>query len=313
MSTIEIHHCPRCDLRFTNTSEVQAHLRDDHDVVLSGQAASLGRDVPATPATAGRIVVPLDPTRPAPVAARVAMTLAHQASMSVELVAAQPPGLDALTTQSYLHRRVRDVADANLPVTCEDLGPDEPADAILAYLEPGGSSLVCMDSQSRGAVGELAFGSVSQAVTRRSPVPVLLCGPDLDPAPLFDRILVGLDGSDLAEQALAVAIEFGATIGATIELLEVLDTDVVLPPDVSEAAYLNRVCASSPVPIEAFDAIHHRDPARALTEAADRPGTILAVGTHGRSGFRRLRTGSVAMDTVRHATCPVLVVPPPTQ
>ena len=38
---------------------------------------------------------------------------------------------------------------------------------------------------------------------------------------------------------------------------------------------------------------------------------LVVVGTHGRTGFRRLVLGSVAERVVREAPCPVLVVRPP--
>ncbi len=64
------------------------------------------------------------------------------------------------------------------------------------------------------------------------------------------------------------------------------------------------------MPIDEFEAIHDSNPGRALADAAAaRSGTILAVGTQGKTGFQRLRLGSVAVAAVRHATCPVLLVP----
>jgi len=44
--------------------------------------------------------------------------------------------------------------------------------------------------------------------------------------------------------------------------------------------------------------------------AESRPGDLLVIGTHGRSGFERLVLGSVAEKVVRRATRPVLTVPP---
>ncbi len=51
--------------------------------------------------------------------------------------------------------------------------------------------------------------------------------------------------------------------------------------------------------------------ARALVELADRDDDLLVVGDCQRRGLRRLRSRSVARYCVRHAGCPVLVVPPP--
>lgn len=311
--SLEIRQCPRCDLRFTNRSEIDDHLSRDHEHVpiaseVTDESDVLGVGGPLS----GRIVVPVDPSRPAPRAAQVAMTIARQASMSVELIAARPPGFDQFATQRCLHRWVRDIADVNLPVTCEDLGPGEPAEAILHYLETGGVSLLSMETRGRTVAGQFAFGSVTQGVIRRSPVPILLCGRHLQPAKRYSRIIVGIDGSRPAEEALRFATTFGRTIDATIELLEVVDPDVVLPPDVGETGYLHRLTASFRPAIEDFDTLRHRHPGLALAQAASEPETMLAVGFHGRSGFDRLRVGSVATDAVRHASCPVLVVPPTT-
>jgi nucleotide-binding universal stress UspA family protein len=37
---------------------------------------------------------------------------------------------------------------------------------------------------------------------------------------------------------------------------------------------------------------------------------LVIMGTHGRSGFQRLMLGSVTESVLRHASCPVLTVPP---
>lgn len=51
--------------------------------------------------------------------------------------------------------------------------------------------------------------------------------------------------------------------------------------------------------------------ARALVELADRDDDLLVVGDCQRRRLRRMRSHSVARYCVRHAVCPVLVVPPP--
>lgn len=42
----------------------------------------------------------------------------------------------------------------------------------------------------------------------------------------------------------------------------------------------------------------------------DRAVDLLVAGTHGRTGFKHALIGSVAEKIVRHAPCPVLVIPP---
>ncbi len=55
--------------------------------------------------------------------------------------------------------------------------------------------------------------------------------------------------------------------------------------------------------------VRHDSPGEALAEAAEKSeADMIIVGSHGRTGFRRVLLGSVAERVVRLATCPVLVV-----
>jgi nucleotide-binding universal stress UspA family protein len=50
-------------------------------------------------------------------------------------------------------------------------------------------------------------------------------------------------------------------------------------------------------------------PATVIAGIAERAGhDLIALGTHGHRGFRRLLLGSVCESTIRHAPCSVLVV-----
>ncbi|MFD4586022.1 universal stress protein [Streptomyces sp. NPDC058423] len=51
-------------------------------------------------------------------------------------------------------------------------------------------------------------------------------------------------------------------------------------------------------------------PASLLVDSS-RDATLLVVGTHGRTGLRRLMLGSVSGEMLHTAECPVVVAPPP--
>jgi nucleotide-binding universal stress UspA family protein len=122
------------------------------------------------------------------------------------------------------------------------------------------------------------------------------------------RILVPLDGSELAEHALSIAIRLARLNGAAIELMR------VVPPTgqiASAERYLDDVVqhvGEHGVPV--FAHAEMGTPAdQILAEAATgRIGSIV-MSTHGRGGLGRLVNGSVA-DVVVHASpVPVLLVP----
>jgi nucleotide-binding universal stress UspA family protein len=83
-------------------------------------------------------------------------------------------------TEDDLVRAARDVvlrAEAVVPADVRvssvvAVGP--PAAAIVAQAEQGGHDLVVVGSRGLGHIGSLVLGSVSRAVTARSPVPVLV-------------------------------------------------------------------------------------------------------------------------------------------
>ena len=78
-----------------------------------------------------------------------------------------------------------------------------------------------------------------------------------------------------------------------------------------ETAYLRSLANGDPH-ID-FDVLHSTHPAHELADLADRsPVDLLVMATHGRSGWSRLTLGSVAMNVVHRARCPVLVVRPET-
>jgi nucleotide-binding universal stress UspA family protein len=171
--------------------------------------------------------------------------------------------------------------------------------------------MACMASHARTAMGSIALGSVSAAVLRRSPVPVLLVGREVETTSRYERIVVCVDGFPQAEGVLGPASDLAVRLGASLCIVQVVDTDYP-PPDVVDSGYIHRLAAqieAQPVaPREVDFDILHGPVRRAIVAFADKvPGTILALGSHGRSRVERLGVGSVALGVIRHAHCPVLV------
>jgi nucleotide-binding universal stress UspA family protein len=129
---------------------------------------------------------------------------------------------------------------------------------------------------------------------------------------VLDDILVPLDGSPLAEQALDQALELARLMEAQCSLLQVVGPGQ--PGEKAQAeAYLGRVAErlrgqGARARTQVVSARHVHE---AILEQAEAQGnTLVALATHGRGGLGRLLLGSVASKLVQNATAPLLVYRP---
>jgi nucleotide-binding universal stress UspA family protein len=200
---------------------------------------------------------------------------------------------------------------------------DDPADGLVSHAQetvpPG---LLCLSSRSRGAVSELVFGSVTARVIRLLQAPLLTVGPAItDVAAPWRRMLVCLDGSTTAASMLPAARRWAKHLDLELHLLHITyPTSVPVGGDLLAPAE-DRIVASKlqaatdelrDIGIAANWSIgEHTTAAEGITEhAAYRMVDLIALATHGTTGLARLIAGSVALDTVKRATVPVLILRP---
>ncbi|HJZ89787.1 MAG TPA: universal stress protein [Gemmataceae bacterium] len=177
---------------------------------------------------------------------------------------------------------------------------------------------IVMTSHARGPVAKFFLGETATEFFRRSPCPVLLVHPTdrpADPAaaPGVHHVLVPLDGSALAETMVRPAGEFAKAIGADVTLITALAAAADMGPAGKAEAYLTR--AGEPLRAEAIplrcQVVAQGGAADVIVaEAKARPGTVVALATHGRGGLSKLVWGSVAEEVVRRSPTPVLVYKP---
>jgi nucleotide-binding universal stress UspA family protein len=302
-----------------------------------------------------RIVVPLDGSVRAERALQPAMAIARQARGLVRLVAVDPPwvGTELLPwigselsaadhyrqarerMAGYLDGVARQVGETG-PTVETEVRSGRPEEEILDACASWDCDLLVMATHGRGGFGRLWLGSVTDRVIRRASVPLLLVsaadasergGPAPDHGSIR-TILLPLDGSSLATQAVAPAHALGRLFDAEYVLVRVV-VPVVLsraPFDVAPpitAVHPERVAAARRELDETAGRLRaagcqvravvseEADPARALIEMADSmPGSLVAIASHGWGGLRRAVLGSVADKLVRGATRPTLVVRP---
>jgi nucleotide-binding universal stress UspA family protein len=137
---------------------------------------------------------------------------------------------------------------------------------------------------------------------------------------MFDKILVPLDGSQLAEKALPYATYLAKGAGGQVLLVRALETwaatihdSVEKELDLKPRAEAELAAASSKLASEglAVEQFVYPGEAAAIIElvATTHDVGLIAMSTHGRSGFARWAYGSVAERVVRSSTRPILLVP----
>lgn len=215
-------------------------------------------------------------------------------------------------------RAAGSVRPASLKVV--NYAPDK---AILARAAEVGAELIVLGPHRGGGLGAHVLGTTAEAVVRGAPVPCLVARGAL--AVPVRRIGVPTDFSENAGAAIDVALVLSAKMGGdapeivvfhcgwTVEKADDprLGRDEIIPQLESEMQAAVRRLGGSPAAGLRAEVAWGVDPAETVVEYAQRAGLdLLVMGTSGRSGLKRLLTGSVASGVARTAHCPVLLVPP---
>ena len=141
---------------------------------------------------------------------------------------------------------------------------------------------------------------------------------------IVQHMLVPMDFSVTADQALAYAIALAQQFQARLTLLHVLDLTPVTMDEMTvgvvatyleeqeiEAqhllqASLERVQRAG---LQGDSLLVQGTPTQTIVDTAGEQGVdLILMGTHGRTGLAHVFLGSVAQHVVRQAPCPVLVV-----
>ncbi len=315
-----------------------------------------------------RILVPLDGSPRAERALPVAAQVARASGGSVLLVQVVSPPIDyggglarepllteqVIETEMAVASRYLDrVAKAHELIgitTTTDVIFGLPAQDILAEVESQAVDLIVMCSHGRTGFTRWALGSVAQKVARHCPVPVLVlrAGKPVPPASRADAArplsaLVALDGSPLAETALALAANLVVALAAPAPgALHLMQVVKVFPQTAEEGfvsdlneealarakAYLAAVKQRSQetfrdlklsitwsvaLDSDVADAIIGTAEHGEHVEGAEGFGgsDLIAMATHGRGGLERWVMGSVTERVLEATTLPMLVVRPP--
>lgn len=140
------------------------------------------------------------------------------------------------------------------------------------------------------------------------------------------EIVVGVDGSDASRRALRWALREGATRGTSVRAIMVWESRAVLAgpapmlmrPDLAphhvqqehrnELREMVTECESETPGVAVHAELAEGHPVAVLAERSEN-AAMLVLGDHGRGTVSEAVLGSVALHVIRHAHCPVVVIP----
>ena len=148
---------------------------------------------------------------------------------------------------------------------------------------------------------------------------------------MYKRIVVGIDGSELATKALRHAVVLAKDFQAKLFVVTATEPSILIAPGAemmavdtgaiiaeleeaktkTAAADLNAAAGLAEASGVVIEKIHVPSAiaAEAIVETAEKEGAdLIVMGSHGRRGLGRLLLGSQAAEVLAHAKMPVLVI-----
>jgi nucleotide-binding universal stress UspA family protein len=300
------------------------------------------------------ILLPLDGTPAAEQAIPWAVNIALKTNATLKVVRVFfPPmptyGEGMMAADPSLYQEVKDnelsyinamqqkltATHPGLHLTAELIEADDTAAGMIAdYAKQHGVELTVMTTHGRGSLARFVMGSAADEFLQRSAVPTLLIRVEDDQATPaepkgFTKVIVPLDGSDLGEMALPVAMAMAKHYDAAVELYTVLegveDIQALTGKSLGPAEAILEPHSAVPAArtyLEGLQVKHagqakeikirleeHGEVAHKLIGCTD-PEHLVVLASHGRGGLSRMLFGSVTDQVLRSANGPVLVVRP---
>ena len=201
-----------------------------------------------------------------------------------------------------------------------------PIDMLLDLSEQ--CTMIVMGSRGLGGLSGMVMGSVSAAVVSHAECPVVVVREDnpLDETTKYGPVVVGVDGSDVSQQATEVA--FAEADARDSELIAVhtwmdmqmqsslagvtaaqADWNEIEQQQISLLEERLQPLVEQYPNVQVKKVITRDRPVRALAEQAE-GSQLMVVGSHGRGGFKGMLIGSTSRALLQSAPSPLMVVRP---
>jgi nucleotide-binding universal stress UspA family protein len=278
------------------------------------------------------VIAALDPHRDDSSAASLGLLLARVTGAPLLLASAYtvPPLVDAQSLRDgalagieQVRRRVIEQAGPAVEVSSTVIADDaSPARAIQRLADWRNAALVVVGSSSRGPIGRMKPGAVTDRLLHGAPCPVVVA-PSGYSADSLDLIGIAFLERPDGRAALAHGCELARAAGALVRIITVREpTDWRFsgPLEASQLAAIERAqdeaaqramtagLAAVPESRSAGGEVVSGEPHQVLA-AASTGFDLLVCGSRGHGPVQTLLLGGVSHSLVRDAACPVLVVP----
>lgn len=180
----------------------------------------------------------------------------------------------------------------------------KPFEMIYEELDSGEFDMVVMGSKGASGFREMLIGSNAEKMVRRAEVPVLTVKEHEDGSSFKNIVYASTFGED--DLFISKVKHFQELFDSTIHLLRVntpnnFQTDLLSQKIMSRFAKAHNL---SNVTFNVYNDTIEEDGILYFAQEID--AGMIAMQTHGRTGFAHLLSGSIAEDVVNHSKYPVL-------
>jgi nucleotide-binding universal stress UspA family protein len=280
-----------------------------------------------------RVLVPLDGSLAAEFAIRFAADLArsHDADLLLLYLKHLPANAESASTDGqdleqinkYLADVRKEQRDAGVRAYEYLVASHDLSEALFKFIESERVSALVMSTQGRTGMIRWLFGGSVEKTLNDMPVPLMLV------RPMYQRIVVPLDGSKWSESALPRAVELARVHDAELVLLHVYQSKTgdyaaqwALAGQQQIADQTYEQMADQLVALRnrlRQEGLRVRDvmmrgsnPAQIICDfvEAEEGISMIVMSTHGRTGLSRWLVGSVAQTVIKNSRSPVTLVRP---
>jgi nucleotide-binding universal stress UspA family protein len=213
-----------------------------------------------------------------------------------------------LTEEAQRNMEIIKAAASKRGVFVEPLMPvsQVPHAAIVAEAEKVSPQLIIMGRSGKTAMERLFMGNVTARVIGHSPVNVMVVPRGGSIA--FQRILVASDGSPYSEKSWELALSMAKKAGSQLIAVVVAPEEGDNPEAQNLLHKLLNAASQAGMPLKGISPQGVAPDTGIIQQAIKNEVDLIIMGSHGRTGLKKLLMGSVTERVIGQAPCPVLVV-----